>query len=182
MRCPIFKPGSWITNLLGLLVIPTLVSAQHDPGAGALRLAQVETEGDNRREISVPAAEEDDGGPRISLIESPTPSCIQPDATRNACYINWYYHSVSSAPATGMTDMYLEIAQRRVAHHQGFFQNSFFVPYQMRGQGFRVDCGPLGAGGDPDLGNAYQWALRARDTNTQQAANFGTIRCPAFIP
>ena len=69
-----------------------------------------------------------------------------------------------------------------VAHTQGFFQTSMYVPYNMLGQGFKVPCGKPGDGGDPQLGNAYGYTIRARDSANLGSANYGTVYCPPFTP
>jgi hypothetical protein len=40
----------------------------------------------------------------------------------------------------------------------------------------------LGAGGQPELGNAYAWTINARDSSNLASANYGTAYCPAFAP
>ena len=69
-----------------------------------------------------------------------------------------------------------------VAHMQGFFQTSMYAPYNMLGRGFKVACGAPGAGGNPQLGNAYSWTIRARDSAGLGAANYGTAYCPPYTP
>jgi hypothetical protein len=69
-----------------------------------------------------------------------------------------------------------------VAHTQGFFQTSMYIPYNMLGEGVKVACGPLGAGGKPTLGNAYGYTIRARDSAGLSSANYGTVYCPARRP
>jgi hypothetical protein len=69
-----------------------------------------------------------------------------------------------------------------VAHTQGFFQTSMYVPYNMLGQGIKVACGSPGAGGDPGLGKAYAYTIRARDSANLGSANYGTVYCPPFTP
>lgn len=183
MHHPAVRTCAWAALLIGLFFLSLFVSAQDAPAPQALLIAHEENQGDDRRQISIPLGEADGGGPRISNIDSPTPSCYQPDVGSNVCYINWYYLSVNAAPATSMLTMTVTLnAVGPIAHHQGFFQSSFFVPGQMFGQGFRVECGPTGAGGNPTLGNAYGYSIRARDSNGQIAGNFGTIFCPPFVP
>jgi len=45
-----------------------------------------------------------------------------------------------------------------------------------------VACGAPGAGGNPDLGNAYSWTIQAQDSGGLTAANYGTAYCPANTP
>ncbi len=69
-----------------------------------------------------------------------------------------------------------------VAHTQGFFQTSMYIPYSMLGDGVQVACGALGAGGNPQLGNAYGYTIRARDSSGASSANYGLAFCPAYQP
>ena len=69
-----------------------------------------------------------------------------------------------------------------VSSSNGFFQTSMYVPYNMLGQGFKVPCGALGAGGNSKLGNAYGYTIRARDLANLGSANYGTVYCPAYQP
>lgn len=128
--------------------------------------------------LSAPASVEQ---PNISFIDSPSATCYQPDLAQDACYINWYYLSVNAAP-NYMITMTVTLNPKPVAHVQGFFQTSMYVPYNMLGQGFKVACGALGAGGNPTLGNAYAYTVRARDSVNLGSANYGTVYCPAYIP
>lgn len=50
------------------------------------------------------------------------------------------------------------------------------------GTGFKVRCGPAGAGGDPELGNAYSYVVNAKETGGLSATNYGTVYCPAKLP
>jgi hypothetical protein len=140
-----------------------------------------ETLGDSRREILAPDGL-DGGTPLISFIDSPTVSCYQPDPAQDACFVKWYYLSVDAAPATYIITMTVAIDGRSVAHHHGFFQSSMYVPGELYGNGFRVLCGELGSGGNPQLGNAYGWTIRARDSSGARSTNLGTVYCPAFTP
>jgi hypothetical protein len=140
-----------------------------------------ETQGDSRREVLAPDGL-DGGVPLIGFIDSPTVSCYQPDPAQDTCYINWYYMSVSADPNYMITMTATINAIGTVARYHGFFQTGMYVPFSMNGQGFRVSCGELGSGGHPQLGNAYPWTIRARDSANLKSANYGTVYCPAFIP
>lgn len=142
-----------------------------------------ETQGENLRQIEGSLSPNAPQIPNIGFIDSPSPTCYQPDHTRDECYLKWYYLSVNAAPATYMITMTLTLNNiGPVAHTQGFFQPSMYIPYNMLGDGFKVACGPLGAGGNPTLGNAYGYTIRARDSNGLQASNVGTVWCPPFNP
>lgn len=120
--------------------------------------------------------------PNIGFIDSPSATCYLPDSSQDSCYINWYYLSVDASPNYMITMTATINNIGPVAHTQGFFQTSMYVPYNMLGQGFRVPCGSLGAGGNPQLGNAYAYTIRARDSAGLSSANYGTVYCPPFNP
>jgi hypothetical protein len=140
-----------------------------------------ETQGDNVREITAPS-QTLAVQPAISFIDSASSTCYKPDPTQDTCYINWYYNSVSASP-NYMISMTLTInSVGIVARTSGFFQTSMYVPYNMLGDGFRVPCGAPGSGGNPNLGAAYAWTVRARDSAGLSSANYGTTYCPSHGP
>ncbi len=146
-----------------------------------------EYQGESVREITVdsPAGSPDKAAPNapaIGFIDSPSATCYQPNPNQNICYINWYYLSVSAAPNYMITMTVALNSYGTVANVNGFFQTSMYIPYNMLGQGFRVPCGSLGAGGNPQLGNAYAYTIRARDSAGLSSANYGTVYCPAYTP
>ena len=160
----------------------SLIQVVRGQGPNNPQVVNQEVQGENRREIL--GAPEIDGpqAPNIGFIDSPSATCYQPDSGRDACYINWYYLSVGASP-NYMITMTLSINSiGPVAHTQGFFQTSMYVPYNMLGDGFKVACGPLGAGGNARLGNAYAYTVRARDSAGLTSANYGTVYCPAYQP
>jgi len=174
-----FIAGILLAAMFGLFQIARGQGAPPPPTRPTA--AGSETQGDNRREVTVPPGLSPEA-PLIGFIDSPTAACYRPDATQDACYINWYYMSVSASPNYIITMTATINAIGPVAHYQGFFQTSMYVPYNMAGNGFRVPCGPVGAGGNPALGNAYAWTIRARDSAGLSSANYGTVYCPAFGP
>ena len=141
-----------------------------------------ETQNDNTREVTAPTGLSAPEQPAIGFIDSPSATCYQPDPAQNACYINWYYLSVDASPNYMITMTATLNDFGPVAQVQGFFQTSMYVPYNMLGQGFKVACGALGEGGDPTLGNAYGYTIRARDSANLSSANYGTVYCPAYTP
>jgi hypothetical protein len=141
-----------------------------------------ETQGEGVREISAPPDGNAPQQPNIGFIDSPSATCYQPDPSQNTCYINWYYMSVSASPNYIITMTTVLNSIGPVAHSQGFFQTSMYIPYNMLGQGFKVSCGAPGASGDPQLGNAYAYTIRARDSANLGSANYGTVYCPPFTP
>jgi hypothetical protein len=141
-----------------------------------------ETQGENLREILSPSEIVGPQQPNIGFIDSPSATCYQPDPSRDECYISWYYLSVNASP-NYMITMTLSLNNTGpVAHTQGFFQTSMYVPYNMLGKGFKVNCGALGEGGNPRLGRAYGYTVRARDSANLKSANYGTVYCPAYTP
>ncbi len=141
-----------------------------------------EVQGDTVREISAQPDGHVPDQPNIGFIDSPSATCYQPDHTKNECYISWYYLSVDASPNYMITMTAFLNNFGPVVHTQGFFQTSMYVPYSMLGQGFKVACGSSGAGGDPQLGNAYAYTIRARDSANLGSANYGTVYCPPFTP
>ncbi len=121
-------------------------------------------------------------GPVISFIDSQTAQCYLPVRNTDRCYIQWNYLSVSASSSQYIISMTVTIDNRKRAYYSGFFQTSMFVPNGMHSPGFLVSCGLEGAGGLPDLGNSYAWAIRARETGGLTAANYGSVTCPADVP
>lgn len=160
------------------------VRGQESDGSGDPLILREEMQNGNIRQITAPNQSSPlaEDSPDISFIESPTPTCYQPDPAQDVCYIKWYYLSVNSAPATYMDTMTVTLSNKTVANIQGFFQSSLYVPHTMYDRGFRVECGALGSGGRPNLGKGYPYVIRARDSNGLRSTNSGTIYCPAFIP
>jgi len=141
-----------------------------------------ETQGENTREVTAPPQVNLPEQPSISFIDSPSATCYQPDPAQDACYLNWYYLSVNGG-SNYMIAMTVTLnSVGTVAKTMGFFQTSMYVPYNMLGQGFKVACGAPGAAGEANLGNAYSYTIRARDSANLGSANYGTTYCPAYTP
>jgi hypothetical protein len=144
-----------------------------------------ETQDANVREITAPDAAslgDSPQQPSISFIDSPSATCYQPDPELDACYLNWYYMSVDAAPNYMIMMTVTVNLVGPVVRVGGFFQTSMYIPYNMLGQGIRLPCGALGAGGNPALGNAYAWTINAQDSSNLKSANYGTAYCPAYTP
>jgi hypothetical protein len=171
----------FVTVLLGTAVFG-LIQVARGQGSGNPTTLSKETQGENLRELQSPPGINAPDQPNIGFIDSPSATCYQPDSGRDACYLTWYYLSVDAAP-NYMITMTLTLNNKGpIAHTQGFFQTSMYVPYNMLGDGFKVACGPLGAGGNSTLGNAYAYTVRARDSAGLSSANYGTVYCPAYTP
>ena len=171
----------FLTLLLGAGTFGLIQVARGQSDSDSHVLKQ-ETQGENQREIQGAPQVTEPQAPNIGFIESPSATCYQPDAGRNECYLTWYYLSVNASP-NYMITMTLTLNDRGpVSHTQGFFQTSMYMPYNMLGNGFKVACGSLGAGGKPNLGNAYVYTIRARDSAGLSSANYGTTYCPAYTP
>jgi len=160
----------------------SMIQVARGQGLGGPNVLNSETQGENLREIQGSSQIEGPQQPNIGFIDSPSATCYQPDPSRDECYLSWYYLSVDASP-NYMITMTLSLNDTGpVVHTQGFFQTSMYVPYNMLGQGIKVACGALGAGGNPRLGNAYAYTVRARDSAGLSSANYGTAYCPAYIP
>jgi hypothetical protein len=169
-----------LSALLLLLAGVGLIQVARGQGPGTQVVAR-EAQGTDVREILAPE-QIDAPQPDIGFIDSPTVVCYQPNAARDACYINWYYMAVDAAPNYLITMTVTIAPMGIVGQVHGFFQTLMHVPYGMFGDGFQVPCGVPGAGGNPRLGNAYSWTIRARDSAGLGAANYGTVYCPAYVP
>lgn len=170
-------------TIAALLLATAFITIGIARGQGsAPQIINRETQGDSVREITAPADVDAPQQPNIGFIDSPSATCYQPDHTQNSCYINWYYLSVDANPNYMITMTAILNDYGPVVHTQGFFQTSMYVPYNMLGQGVKVACGAPGAGGNPQLGNAYAYTIRARDSANLTSANFGTVYCPPFTP
>jgi hypothetical protein len=165
----------WFTTQLGRIILIGLVlgaSALVASAAGVIGPVIVEEAFGARREIqSNPEIER----PAISSIDSPGATCYQPDTSRNTCYIEWSYLSVSAGASQYIISMTVSIDNHIVAYHSGFFQTSMYIPDDMVSHGFKVACGPRNASG---LGATYAYTLRARETGGLGAANYGSVTCP----
>lgn len=175
--------------ILSLLLACTLgiatfsvIQSVRGQGSGTPAILNQATQDENRREIYGSPQTDTPQQPNIGFIDSPSATCYQPDPARDECFLNWYYVAVDAAPNYMIAMTITLNAQGPVAYTQGFFQTSMYVPYSMLGDGFRVACGPLGAGGKPTLGNAYAYTIRARDSSNLGSANYGTAYCPAYQP
>lgn len=146
------------------------------------KIVAIETQDENTRAVYASTDSYLPSAPDIGFIDSPTAGCYQPDSTKDVCYINWYYMSVSASPDYMAVMTVTLNAIGVVSRYHGFFQTSMYVPYNMQSNGFKVACGDLGAGGNPLLGNAYAWNIRAKDSAGLKSANYGTVYCPAFTP
>ena len=123
----------------------------------------------------------DPDSPLISFIDSPTAQCYQPEQHKDTCYIEWSYLYVTATPGQYIISMTVNIDARLRAYYSGFFQTAMYVPGDMASPGFRVTCGTPGSGGNPKLGRAYSYTIRARETGGLGAANYGTTYCPADV-
>ena len=186
MRKLLIPIGLAVILLITALVFMQSAHGEAIAGQGNEIIINGETQNGNTRQISAPESYQSENGesntPLISFIDSPTAACMQPDSIKNECFINWYFMSVSGDPnyIITMTVMINDIGF--VSRYSGFFQTSMYVPYGMNQQGFKVACGSLGDGGNPNWGEAYAWTIKARDSAGLSAANYGTVYCPAYIP
>ena len=125
--------------------------------------------------------EGDASAPLITTIDGPTAQCYRPEQYTNDCYIRWQYLNVTASTSQYIISMTVSIDNRIRAYYSGFFQSAMYVPSDMQKPGFHVACGLPGAGGNPGLGQAYSYIVRARETGGLKAANYGTVYCPADV-
>lgn len=169
--------------LAGVFGLATIARGQIETNSHGDTILNREVQGDAVREVTAPeGVTVAPDTPLIGFIDSPSSVCYQPDATQDVCRINWYYMSVDATPNYMITMTVTLNDIGLVGRVSGFFQTSMYVPYNMLGDGFQVACGALGAGGNPKLGSAYAWTIRARDSAPLSSANYGTVYCPAYIP
>lgn len=182
MRKLLIPVAAALLLITGILL--GMQSAQGQAGipGGAQEVLLSENQGDNLRQISAPAGAEGVNQPNIGFIDSPSATCYQPDVTRDTCFINWYYASVSASPNYMITMTIALNEYGQVARTQGFFQTSMYIPYNMLGQGFKVACGAPTNPDQPDIGKAYGYTIRARDSAGLKSANYGTAYCPSYNP
>jgi hypothetical protein len=171
----------FVTLLFTFAAASVIQVARGQQGGDANTISR-ETQGENLREIVGMGDAEAARAPHIGFIDSPSATCYQPDPGIDACHLTWYYLAVDAAPNYMITMTLSLNAIGAVAHTQGFFQTSMYIPYNMLGKGVKVACGAPGAGGNPQLGNAYAYTIRARDSAGLSSANYGTAYCPAFQP
>jgi hypothetical protein len=176
---PLLLAGLLVAAVFGLTRI---ARGQSSSGPGDSQVVRSEKQDANLREIYAPAGATAPEAPEIGFIDSPSATCYQPDPSQDACQINWYYLAVDASPNYMIAMTVTLNAIGPVARVSGFFQTSMYVPYNMMGNGFKVACGPLGAGGNPYLGNAYSYTINARDSSNLKSANYGTAFCPAYTP
>lgn len=163
------------TTLAGLAVGESLISTRAAPELQATPSS-----------IDAPRREAP-GVPSISFIDSPNAICYRPEEGTGACYILWDYISVSATSPAYIISMTVEIDQRIRAYHAGFFQTSMYIPGDIYGNGFRVNCGLPGTSGTATLGKTYNYVIRARETGGLGSTNYGSVACPAdtvkiFVP
>lgn len=164
-----------VKHLLGFLVLLTTLGIAVTYLAWGLPAASMADA--SQSNSGLPQREVD--APTISFIDSPSPTCYLPAPGTGACYIQWEYLSVTTAASSYIISMTVAIDGNLRAYHTGFFQTAMTIPGEMTAPGYRVTCGPPGSGGIPGWGNIYAYQIRARDSAGLQAANSGSVRCPA---
>ena len=112
-----FRISLLITTLLaGGLVIWGVVKV-----APALATSPGSVEGSTFPTPTALPNQADISSPDISLIDSPTPSCILPRLHTGLCAMTWYYMYVNAAPNYIIT-MTVSIDNQPRARYSGFFQ------------------------------------------------------------
>jgi hypothetical protein len=186
MRKFIIPIGLAVIFLIATFAFMQSARGQVMPDQNNETIIASETQDGNIRQISAPESNQignvETNQPLIGFIDSPTVACVQPDTSKDECFINWYYLSVSADPNYMITMTVMINDFGFVARYGGFFQTSMYAPHTMNPQGYKVACGSLGDGGDPLWGEAYGWTIRARDSAGLSSANYGTAFCPAYTP
>jgi hypothetical protein len=124
-----------IFTLFAVLFVAAAFSLMHTARGqetGSLNVPSVETQGENLRQIEGGLPADDLQAPLIGFIDSPSPTCYQPNPDRDECYLNWYYMYVDAAPASYMVTMTVALNDfGPVAHTHGFFQSTMYVPHSI---------------------------------------------------
>jgi hypothetical protein len=142
----------------------------------------IQVDGENMRQGYSPAVKQEDAKPaNIGFIISSNPYCYHTSPRTNICFINWRNILVESSQDDRMDFLSIKIDGQTVAYAKGFFETSIEIPFDMNGKGFRVNCGKLGDGGNPELGQKYEYSLVARTTQGFETTNDGVIYCPAAV-
>jgi hypothetical protein len=181
MRKLLISLGMALLLLLATFGALRVARGQMLTGQGGEVILNTETQDGNTRQLTAPEGAAPDQ-PLIGFIDSPTAACVQPDTTKDECFINWYYMSVDANPNYIITMTVALNDFGFVGRYSGFFQTSMYVPYNMNPQGYQVACGAPGVSGDPKWGKAYAWTIRARDSANLGSANYGTTYCPPYTP
>lgn len=117
--------------------------------------------------------------PDLSALASQTPFCYKPRLRTDTCLVSWYQLSVSTTDPARMSSLTITIDGKLRANFQGFFQNSFYIPYSLFKPGFQVACGYLGASGVAGMGKRYTYVVYAIDSTNASVTNSGNVVCPA---
>src|SRR4030042_3825661 len=134
-----------IVLLLTTFFVLQIARGQNQSGHNGELIISSESQADNTRQITAPDGNfpetNDSNQPQISFIDSPTSACVQPDTTKDECFLNWYYMSVNADP-NYMITMTVQLNDFGfVGRYGGFFQTSMYLPYDMNPQGYQVPCG-----------------------------------------
>jgi hypothetical protein len=184
MRKIIISAGVIVLIALAVFLFSAMGQDISDENRADMRLLASESDGENRREITAPQGISGVDSPDVSFITSSNPYCYQPNPDEDVCYINFRYTYVSSAPATYMRYLTIEIGDDLRANYRSFFDDSITVLYAMQGPGFKVSCGAAGdnLAEDENFGKQYSYTIRAEDSNEAKSANYGSLLCPPFLP
>ena len=114
-------------------------------------------------------------------IDAPAPTCYRPQEFTDVCYIEWAALSASTVAPHNLISMSVSIDGRLRLYMAGFFQSAANLPPDMFARGFKVACGPPGAGGNPLWGATHAFEIRARDSSGAFNAVSGSVACPADV-
>ncbi len=115
-----------------------------------------ETQGDSVREITAPPDSRSTRSAQHRLHRFTQRHLLPARPTQNICYVSWYYLSVNASPNYMITMTAFLNDFGPVAHTQGFFQTSMYVPYNMLGQGVKVACGSSRRGRRSAIGQSLR--------------------------
>ena len=165
----------WLIFPIVLIVLASLALGRSILGARAAAEQQIDPTLPRRETQDVP------GMPSISFIDDPSPTCYLPKPGTGVCYISMNYLYVSASSSQYIISMTLAIDDQIQSYNAGFFQTSMYIPGEMFGPGFKVNCGLPGASGVDTLGKTYSFTVRARETGGLGSANYGSVTCPADV-
>ena len=178
------KEKIFLTVMIGALLAGALIFSSRRVTAQDTEppiAPQTETQGENSRSVEniTPNA-------LTGFIVTSNPYCYQPDVSRDECTINIRY---MQATDDGTTSPYLSMLEVRVDgklryYSNTFFESSIYYNYDMIPNGLKVTCGsPNQGGAGTDYGKVYSLTIQAKSGNgTQLGANYGSVRCPAYVP
>ncbi len=158
----------------GLILFTTLVGAQKKtPARDPFSLIEDSLQNPDNQQRKV------DIGPSATLaVGILNPYCYQPNPTVDACYVNW--RMINAQTDATLVELTIKINNRMVARHFGG-GTLIEVPYTKNDIGYKVKCGRLNSGGDPEMGYKYRVNARATNNADMNVAWYQDVYCPAAV-